>query len=145
MKPKFLLGLLALLCAQALRSQAQPFSMDGFVIAGGGGTSTGGVYTISATIGQHDTGSLSGGQFTLSGGFWAAIASQSSGVPTLLLFTAASSGQVMLTWNPDIPGFHLQVSPTLWPPAWTNAPSGTNHPISVPITGAAGFYRLVSP
>lgn len=40
-------------------------------IDGGGGTNaTGGVYELSATIGQPDAGSLNGGAFVLSGGFW---------------------------------------------------------------------------
>jgi hypothetical protein len=36
----------------------------------GGGTSTGGVYTLSGTAGQPDAGVLSGGEYTLGGGFW---------------------------------------------------------------------------
>ena len=38
--------------------------------AGGGGTSTGGVYSVSGTIGQPDAGLLTGGSYTLAGGFW---------------------------------------------------------------------------
>jgi hypothetical protein len=42
------------------------------VIAGGGGTSTGGAYSLSGTIGQSDASPvpLSGGSYTLNGGFW---------------------------------------------------------------------------
>ena len=33
---------------------AQSYSIDWYKIAGGGGTSTGGVYSVSGTIGQND-------------------------------------------------------------------------------------------
>lgn len=41
-----------------------------FTIDGGGGTSTGGSYTLSGTIGQPDAGVLTGGTYELQGGFW---------------------------------------------------------------------------
>lgn len=43
-----------------------------FTIDCGGGTSTGGVYTLSGTIGQPDAAVSTGGDYTLAGGFWAA-------------------------------------------------------------------------
>ena len=43
-------------------------------IDGGGTTfSTGGGYSLGGTIGQADAGALSGGAYSLSGGFWAGI------------------------------------------------------------------------
>ncbi len=40
-------------------------------IDGGGGMfSTGGPYSLGGTIGQPDAGTMSGGAYTLSGGFW---------------------------------------------------------------------------
>ncbi len=39
-------------------------------IDGGGGTSTGGPYTLTGTIGQPDAGEMGGGDYQLSGGFW---------------------------------------------------------------------------
>jgi hypothetical protein len=43
------------------------------VIAGGGGTAHkgGGVYSLRGTIGQSSTDVLAGGDYTLTGGFWA--------------------------------------------------------------------------
>ena len=46
------------------------FSIDWYTIDGGGGTSAGGAFQLSGTIGQHDTGVMSGGNFTLTGGYW---------------------------------------------------------------------------
>ncbi len=45
-------------------------SITWYTIDGGGGTSSGGGFTLSGTIGQPDAGTLSGGTFTLKGGFW---------------------------------------------------------------------------
>lgn len=41
-------------------------------IDGGGGTSSGGPYELTGTIGQPDAGTMSGGSYILNGGFWAA-------------------------------------------------------------------------
>ena len=43
--------------------------------SGGVLNSSGGSYTLSGTIGQHDaSGAISGGTYTLTGGFWAGVA-----------------------------------------------------------------------
>jgi len=59
--------------AAALGTRAQSFSIDRFAIAGGGGTSTGGLFAVSGAIGQPDAGAMSGGNYSLAGGFWGAI------------------------------------------------------------------------
>jgi hypothetical protein len=47
------------------------FSVPWWTVDGGGGTSQGGDYVVSGSIGQPDAGSpMSGGEFTLVGGFW---------------------------------------------------------------------------
>ena len=137
---------LCLLAGLACSSVAQNYSIDWSTIDGGGGTSTGGVYSLSGTIGQPDVGGpMSGGQFTLQGGFWALpTAVQSSNAPTLLILPAAP-GFAAISWTPATPGFVLQVSDTLTPPAWTNAPSGASNPTTVPATLPARFYRLAKP
>lgn len=51
--------------------------VDRHVLAGGGGSSTGGAFRIDGTIGQVDADPLhpaSGGAFAISGGFWAGLA-----------------------------------------------------------------------
>lgn len=42
------------------------YSIDG----GGAMNSTGGSYSLAGSIGQPDAGALSGGSYTLNGGFW---------------------------------------------------------------------------
>ena len=56
------------------------YSITWYTIDGGGGTSSGGSYTLSGTIGQPDAGpSLTGGSFSLTGGYWAGAGETSSG------------------------------------------------------------------
>ena len=110
---------------------------------GGGGTSTGGVYSVSGTVGQPDaSGAMSGGNYTLTGGFWALPALvQTSGAPTLSVAPAAS-GFALISWTPDTPGFVLQESLSPSPSGWTNSPSGSTNPVTVPAALPAKFYRL---
>ncbi len=49
---------------------AAPFSIPWWTVDGGGGTSLGGGFAVSGTIGQPDAGTLSGGSYTIRGGFW---------------------------------------------------------------------------
>jgi hypothetical protein len=63
------------------------FTIEKFVIAGGGGTSDGGTLSVSSTIGQGTVGTtMSGGAFSLEGGFWTSPAATTS--------TASVTGQV---------------------------------------------------
>ena len=66
---------------------AQSYSVDWYNIAGGGGTSTNGTYQVSGTSGQHDaSGMMTGGNYSLTGGFWALInVVQTPGAPTLYI------------------------------------------------------------
>ena len=68
----------------------------------------------------------------------------SRGAPTLYIRNAAP-GFATISWSPPAPGFHLQVSDSLSPPAWTDAPSGTNNPVTVPAVLPSRFYRLTNP
>src|SRR6266480_298092 len=70
----------------AITTPAQSFTIDWFTIDGGGGASTGGVYSVSGTIGQPDAGGpMSGGNYSLTGGFWSLNAVQMPGAPTLFI------------------------------------------------------------
>lgn len=66
---------LALVLALALAGGVIAAAPDAFEIAwftvdGGGGSASGGGYTIDGTIGQPDAASASGGGYALDGGFW---------------------------------------------------------------------------
>ncbi len=49
-----------------------------FTIEGGGGSASGGGYTLDDTIGQADAASASGGEYMLDGGFWTSQAADIS-------------------------------------------------------------------
>jgi len=52
----------------ASRHWRNPYSINWYKIAGGGGTSTGGTYQVSGTIGQPDaSGAMTGGNYSLTG------------------------------------------------------------------------------
>ena len=54
------------------------YAIDWHTVDGGGGISSGGGYTVSGTIGQHDAGgALAGGGYTVIGGFWAGVGAAS--------------------------------------------------------------------
>jgi hypothetical protein len=146
MKSVFALAASGLVFGLMLVSQArgQSYSIDWFTIDGGGGTSSGGPYSLSGTIGQADAGRLSGGNYTLDGGFWGGVvAVQVSGSPTLQI--QAAGPNYTLSWSPSTPGFVLQVNSTLSPLTWTDAPTGTTNPAPVPGAPGNRFYRLRQP
>jgi hypothetical protein len=141
-------------CAAALLllttfSFAQNYSIDWFKIAGGGGISTGGTYQVTGTIGQPEaSGAMSGGNNSVTGGFWSIISViQTLGAPTI--YISHASGTVMVYWT-DVPGWSLQQNSNLTTPAGWSASSGiatakgTN---SLTITTPTGnlFFRLINP
>jgi len=68
-----ILGVIALLMVGVALVSAAPlagYAIDWWTVDGGGGSSSSGAYSLSGTIGQPDTGQLSGGGYSLSGGFW---------------------------------------------------------------------------
>lgn len=143
---KHLLGRfgIAFLLAIPLAALAQPFAIDWYTVDGGGGTSTGGSYTLSGTIGQPDaaTTTLSGGSYTLQGGFWPGLIVTIPGEgPTLLI--QLSGANVILSWSPDTAGFALEQTDDLTTLIWVDAPDG--NPVTIPAGVAARFYRLKKP
>ena len=139
------------LCFCSATIQAQSYSIDWFSIDGGGGNSTGGVYSVSGTIGQADAGHMSGGSFTLDGGFWAIIAAvQTPGAP-LLRVVLTPTNTVVVAWPAPSTGFSLQQNPVVNNAAsWsgvTNAPVVVGSENQVLVSPSVGnrFFRLTSP
>ena len=151
MKKKNLrIAMLLLTALSATAGFAQSYSIDWYKVSGGGGTSTGGVYSVSGTIGQHDAGGpLTGGNFSLTGGFWSLYAVQTPGAPVLSIkLTSTNTAQVY--WPSPSTGYNLQVNTNLASSNWTTpsetvTDNGTIKYIIVnPPTGNR-FYRLKSP
>jgi hypothetical protein len=51
-------------------TSAEDYELHWITIDGGGGTSSGGTYTLTGTIGQHDAAYSEGDSYELLGGFW---------------------------------------------------------------------------
>lgn len=129
---------------------AQSYTIDWHKIAGGGGTSTGGTYQVSGTIGQPDAGGpLTGGNYSLTGGFWALIqVVQTPGAPTLYISHAGNT--VTVYWQ-DVAGWNLIQSGDLttpiasWPASGgVTTSNGTNY-LNVVNPSGNRFFRLKNP
>ena len=123
----------------AVSVQAQSYSIDWYKIAGGGGTSTGGVYSVSGTIGQADASApLTGGNFSVTGGFWSLVnVVQTPGAPTLNI---TRSGNTVTVYWQDVSGWSLVQSSSVATPiaSWSASSSPT-------LTGGTNYLNLVSP
>ncbi len=64
-----LLGVCLLMAFPAWGQTGEDYDLDRSTISGGGGTSSGGDFTLKATIGQPDAGFMSGGDYEMLGGF----------------------------------------------------------------------------
>jgi hypothetical protein len=133
-------------CSFQLSACAQSYSIDWSTIDGGGGTSTGGVYSVTGTIGQPDaSGPMTNGQYSLTGGFWVLpVAVQTTNAPVLTI-VPTMPGNATISWAPNSPGWVLQESLNLGTTNWVNSASGATNPIVVPATLPKKFYRLHKP
>jgi len=129
---------------------AQTYAINWYKVAGGGGTSSNGQYSVSGTIGQPDaSGAMTGGSYSVTGGFWSLIAVvQTEGVPSLTITHSGNS--VIVSWA-NTGSFTLQQNSNLSATAgWAatgysvSTSNGTN---SITITPPAGklFFRLHNP
>jgi len=118
-------------------SHAQSYSINWSKIASGGGQSTGDIYQVSGTIGQPDAGAaMSGGGYSVIGGFWSLYAVQTPGAPSLTI--AFAGNQAVVSWPSSVTGWTLQTNANLATGAWgdylgavihnrvTNAPPAGN-------------------
>ena len=104
-----------------------------------------GLYDFRCAI--HDAGGpMTNGQYSLTGGFWVLpTLVQTPGAPTLHI-TNAAPGVATIWWTP-VTGTNwlLQERLSLSGGTWTNSPSGTTNPVTVPATLPTKFYRLFKP
>jgi hypothetical protein len=145
-----LLCFIILHSACCLRAFGQSYSVNWYKVSGGGGTSTGGVYAVSGTIGQPDAGGpMTGGSYSLAGGFWALISvMQTPGAPTL--YISHTGNTVTIYWQ-NVPGWNLIQSGNPTTPVANWSASGAVTPLNgtnyLNLTSPAGnlFFRLKNP
>ena len=147
-KTWWIFGALLTFLALTISVRAQNYSIDWYKVSGGGGTSTGATYQVTGTVGQPDAGgAMSGGQYSVTGGFWSLIAVvQTAGAPTLTITHSGNS--VTVSWPVGSGGYALQQNNSVANPAGWSAYGGTvttnNGVCSITLTAPAGsqFYRL---
>ena len=151
MKRSFqILPAVAALAFLANSASAQSYSIDWYKIAGGGGTSTNGQYTLSGTIGQHDAGGpMTGGNYSLTGGFWSLLSVvQTIGSPTIRIFLT-STNTAVVAWPLSSTGFNLEQNTDLKTGGWTSAGSpftvGSENQVIVTPPPGRLFFRLNHP
>ena len=128
---------------------AQQYTIGWYKIAGGGGASSGGVYSVNGTIGQPDAGAMSGNGYTLEGGFWSVLATvQGSGPPPLTIQPTATN-TIVISWPANAGDWVLQESATGAAGTWSNVSTppvlvdGTMQVI-LPASESANQFRLVA-
>ena len=140
---------LLFICVAALGAFGQ-FSISWYKISGGGGSSSNGQYAISGTIGQHDAGGpMTGGSYSVTGGFWALYAVQTINAP-LLSIVLTPTNTAVVSWPSPSTGFALQqissLTGTNWvAPSETVQDNGTTKFIVVNPPAGNRFYRLQHP
>ena len=131
---------------QLIRAQSgSAYDLSWFAI-GAGGTSTGGVYSVSSTVGQLDATTMSGGIYTLDGGFWSIIAPVNDLGRPLLTITRPGTN-LLISWPSASSGFSLEQNPVLMTANWTavtNSVSDDGNTRSITVRAPPGnrFYRL---
>jgi hypothetical protein len=132
--------------------RAQNYGVDWSTITGGGGTSTGGVYTLTSTISQPTTTRVNSSDFTIDGGFWSIVAAiQEPGAP-LLSIRLTETNTLVVSWSMTWPGFALLENRDLNPKNWaqvttppivvaTSKTTVEKH-VVVPTPTGKRFYRL---
>ena len=143
------LAIISVLILAAATGFAQSYSIDWYKIAGGGGTSSGGNYSLSGTIGQPDASApMTGGNYSLTGGFWSLISVvQTIGAPTLYI---SHAGKMVTVYWQNVSGWNLQQNNNLsssggWSPnSSASTVSGTNYLNIASPTGNL-FFRLQNP
>jgi hypothetical protein len=118
------LAFFTLTSAFCLCASAQDYTNRWSTVDGGGRSSTGGVYTITGTVGQPDASrrKMSGGEYTVNGGFWGRIAVvQMPGAPRLTI-RQTGVNTLAICWPYPSTGYGLERSSGLELLNWTPVP-----------------------
>ena len=128
---------------------AQQYTIGWYKIAGGGGASSDGVYSVKGTIGQPDAGVMSGTNLWLEGGFWSVLATAPTpGAPPLAI-QQTTTNTIVITWPTATGNWVLQESATGAPGTWSNVSisavlAGGTMQVILPGSESANQFRLVA-
>ncbi len=132
-------GAVALLLVQSGSGQ---YAIGKKAVASGGGSSTGGAYTVTGTIGQFEASPVSGGiSFAVGGGFWYG-GIPTPGAPGLTIRRLPDSGTVRVSWQDPGSIYVLEESfgpNALQPGSWTPVPG------PYPVEGGVFVHDIANP
>lgn len=111
------------IAASAVAQSGDSYRLDWSTVDAGGGTSRGGEFQLSGTIGQPDAALLHGGQYRMEAGFWSGVTVvQVPGAPILRIRLVAGN-QAVISWPVAVSGFTLEYAPQLDNENWTVEPT----------------------
>jgi hypothetical protein len=141
--------LLSLVLLSPTAAFTQPYAIDWVKSSGGGGKSSGGIFQVSGTIGQHDAAdTITGGNYSVTGGFWSLVSIiQSAGAPMLTITHFGNT--VKVSWPYPSSGWTLEQTPDLKSAGWSTSGGvsndGTNNSITLISPTGNKFFRLSHP
>lgn len=132
----------------AMTANAQTnYATDWWKIAGGEGVSTGGIYSVTGTIGQPDTGYASGGNFRTDSGYWGILSVIQTGGAPLLSIARTATNTIVVSWPSTSTAWVLQQNSNPLTSNWGIPPetvndNGTNKFIIISPPSGSRFFRL---
>jgi hypothetical protein len=143
-------------CATVILIAVDSLSQETFTIGwhsvGGGGLSSGTLFTVQGTVGQPTTGKMQAERYSLMGGFWSLVAAiQTPDAPMLLITHTNDTVAIFWTGNSFEWVLESTTNSTAAPEAWNPVPKNlcqTNaNQVSLTIKRPAGseYYRLRKP
>ena len=144
------LAFLAVTLTLAISAHAQSggrFNITSSTIDAGGGTSRGGQFALSGTLGQPDAAPplvSTNGRFQLEPGFWSGVTVlQTPGAPVLRI-RLVTADKAIVSWPVSVTGFALEACADLSSGVWTPvndsvADTATEHTVSVSASGNRCF------
>jgi len=144
---------LPLVAAPHASTRAQVLSVNPFTLDGGGGTSSSsnGLFRIDGTLGQPDAGRMSGGPFSVLGGFWSMVSIvPTGGAPKLTVEREAKSNALIVSWPSPSSGWRLEQNQDLTQGTWKpmNQPpvdDGARNLILINPPVGQVYFRLTKP
>jgi len=152
MKTTTLISSLALLLATASPLRAgDTIAIPWSSFTGGGGIGQCGAIAIGGAIGPiaPALAPATGGDYTLSGGFWPALSSQPQPASPVLKIKSLGSGKALISWPVAVTGFTLEFTTHLGSGVWhpetgTVVDTETEHTVTVSTHPDFRCFRLRS-
>ena len=135
------LALGAALFAVSCSSAFAQYSIDWCTFDGGGGSASGGSYSVTGTLGQPDAGAMLHAPYAVAGGFWGLLGTK----PWQRIWVEGSD--VIVAWPVTAGACQLQATDSLSGPHWSDVtarPSVVDgeYRVTMPLSDFQQYFRL---